>query len=57
MREQGNVRLRKIDIDEWSSPVAQQYDIRSIPHLRLYEGRKLVTKDTQEIMRHLTTQQ
>ena len=56
MREKGNVRLRKIDIDDWSSPVARQYEIRSIPELRLYEGYKLVTKDTQKVMRSLTLQ-
>ncbi len=30
------VALKKIDIVRWRSPVANQYDINSIPHLRVY---------------------
>jgi len=28
--------LRRIDISNWKSPVAQQYHIQSIPHLIVY---------------------
>ena len=38
--------LRKIDIGRWGSPVAEQYGIRSIPALHLYDGKKLVSKDS-----------
>lgn len=37
--------LRKIDIKSWDSDVAQQHNIRSLPHLILYgpEGQVLKT--------------
>ncbi len=28
--------LKKIDIRKWGSPVAKQYNVRSIPHVRLF---------------------
>lgn len=31
--------LRRIDVKSWSSPVAKQYRIRSLPTVRLYDGR------------------
>ena len=34
--------LRIIDIGSWDSPVAQQYGIRSVPHLVLFEGGECV---------------
>ncbi|CAM2009222.1 thioredoxin family protein [Acanthopleuribacter pedis] len=40
----GRVALRKIDIKNWNSDVAKQYNIRSIPHVVLYDhkGKKKV---------------
>ncbi len=35
----GQVVLKKIDIKNWNSAVAQQYGIRSIPHVVLYDQR------------------
>jgi thioredoxin 1 len=32
-----NVVLRKVDIGDWNSPVAQQYGISSVPHVRVYD--------------------
>ena len=31
--------LRKVDIVKWNSPVCQQYGIRSLPHLEVYDRR------------------
>ena len=31
--------VRKIDIVRWDSPVAEQYGLNSIPHLKLYDER------------------
>jgi thioredoxin-related protein len=33
----------KVDIREWGSPVANQFNIRSIPHLMIYDksGKKI----------------
>ncbi len=48
-----SVRLRKIDIHKWRSPVARQYRISRLPHLRLYEGKQLVTANQAEVMAKL----
>jgi len=42
-RHPDQLALRKVDIVRWSSPVAKQYAIRSVPHLKLYgiDGRLL----------------
>lgn len=37
--------LRKVDIVEWSSPVARQHRIRAVPHLRLYDGDGIMLAD------------
>lgn len=34
-----DVYLRKVDIKDWHSPVAQQYAIRSIPRIEVYDRR------------------
>jgi hypothetical protein len=50
IRERENVRLRKIDIVSWESPVARQFNIRRLPTLMLYDGRQLLSADTREIL-------
>jgi thioredoxin-like negative regulator of GroEL len=47
------VTLRKINIARWGSPVAEQYGIRSIPHLLLYKDGALVASGTDEVMGRL----
>jgi thiol-disulfide isomerase/thioredoxin len=36
-REDGEVNVVKVDIVKWNTPVARQYGITSIPHLRVYD--------------------
>ena len=52
-KERKDVQLRIIDIDSWSSDVAQQHGIRRLPTLWLYEDGTLVTKDTNEAVTKL----
>ncbi|MCZ6573402.1 MAG: thioredoxin family protein [Planctomycetota bacterium] len=52
--ETGGFVIRKIDIDEWGSDVARQYNIRRLPTLWLYDGDELVSKDTREIIQVLS---
>jgi hypothetical protein len=33
-----SVAILKVDIDDWSSPVARQYKLSSIPYFMLYDG-------------------
>lgn len=53
IRERGNVRLRRVNIRDWSSPVARQYGIESIPQLWLHDGTKRVATDTAEVLRRI----
>ena len=53
IRERGNVRLRKINIKDWSSPVARQYQIQSIPQLWLHDGTQRVSTDTMDVLRRI----
>jgi hypothetical protein len=48
-----SVTLRKVDIGQWGSPVAEQYGIKSIPYLRLYKDGKLEAEGTREVMARL----
>ena len=42
-----NVNLVKVDINKWKTPVAKQYNISSIPNMRVYDRQgKLVGKPT-----------
>jgi thioredoxin-like negative regulator of GroEL len=52
-KERLDVQLRIIDIDSWSSEVAQQHQIRKLPTLWLYDDGTLVTKDTNETIARL----
>ena len=54
VRERGGLKLRRIDIDQWGSPVAKQYGIRSLPALYLYEGTRLVSQDTSDVLKRIT---
>jgi thioredoxin 1 len=48
----GDLAVRKIDIVSWSSPVAGQYRLRSIPHLKLFnpEGEMLAQGDPGSVL-------
>ena len=37
--------LRKVDIKDWSSAVAKQFTIHSIPHINLYDGKGQLVYD------------
>ncbi len=51
---QRGLALLKVDIANWGSPVAEQYNIRSVPHLVIYDkfGKK-VAEGLQESMDYL----
>ena len=53
IRERGNVRLLRVNIRDWSSPVARQYGIQSIPQLWLHDGTERVATDTHDVMRRI----
>ena len=53
IRERGNVRLRRVNIKDWDSPVARQYGIQSIPQLWLHDGTKRVSTDTMDVLRRI----
>ena len=44
------IRLRQIDVGNWNSEVAQQFEIRRLPTLMLYDGTDLISDDTQEVL-------
>ena len=50
VKSKGTIRLRRIDIQSWGSPVARQFDVGGIPALRLYDGRELLEDDRDEIL-------
>jgi thiol-disulfide isomerase/thioredoxin len=47
VRRQPNLALRKIDIVDWSRPVAEQQNVHDLPYLRLYgpDGRLIQEGD------------
>ncbi|CAM2065423.1 Thioredoxin family protein [Sulfidibacter corallicola] len=49
------VALKKIDIKTWGSPVAEQYRINSIPHVKLYDpsGKQMVNGSAQGAIRKI----
>lgn len=53
IRKKGTVALRKVDIARWNSEVAEQFGIRSIPQLWLYEGTRQVSRDSRRILDQL----
>jgi thioredoxin-like negative regulator of GroEL len=48
------VKLRRVDVGDWQSPVALQYGIRQLPTLWLYEDGELVSKDGREVAARLS---
>ena len=44
------IRLRQIDVGNWNSEVAQQFEIRRLPTLMLYDGTDLISDDTQLVL-------
>ncbi|MBK8974984.1 MAG: thioredoxin family protein [Planctomycetes bacterium] len=49
----GGIRLRRIDIDTWDSPVARQYGIRSLPTLWLYVDGERTASDPRAVLAKL----
>ena len=45
-----STRLLKIDIDNWDSPVSEQFDLKSLPHVLVYEGKELVAPNTKQAL-------
>ncbi len=39
------VRLLRIDVKSWDSPVARQHEIQSLPQVWLYDGKERLTAD------------
>ena len=52
-RKKGAV-LRVVDIKSWSSEAARQHGIRRIPQLWLYDGTKLVSRDSDATLEWLS---
>jgi len=55
IRKLGTVRLRKIDVVSWQSEVSKQFHIRRLPRLHLYDGTRLVTDDTRQVLQTLSS--
>ncbi len=53
MKGRDDVALRRIDIDNWDSPVAKQFNLNSLPALYLYDGDELVSKNGPQILQRL----
>lgn len=53
IRKSNGVRLCKIDVPTWESPVARANSIRVLPTLWLYDGDRLVSRDTGQVMSKL----
>jgi thiol-disulfide isomerase/thioredoxin len=49
-RKAPDLALRLVDINTWGSPVAQQYNIRGIPHLMLFRGQQLVAEGRENVL-------
>ncbi len=50
LEEHKDLTLLRIDIDHWGSPVALQHGIMSLPHIELYDGKRLVSDNFGRIM-------
>lgn len=44
------VRVRKIDVVSWDSPVSSQHGIRSLPHLVLYKGTEPAASGMKDVL-------
>jgi len=52
-RRDPDLRILRIDIGQWGSPVARQHGIRGLPTVWLYDGEDLVTRDTRQALGRL----
>lgn len=50
MTKKGTVRLVRINIKRWDSPVARQFGINRIPALWLYDGTERKTTSTSAVL-------
>lgn len=50
IRSKQSCWLLRIDIDTWRSPVAQQYGIRRLPTVWLYDGKERVATDVRQVI-------
>lgn len=50
-------RLLRIDIGRWGTPVAEQFGIRRLPTVHVYEGKALVAGDTQAALERLSREE
>jgi len=50
VRKLGTVRLRRVNVASWDSDVAEQFGIRRLPTLHLYDGQKLLSEETREVL-------
>ncbi|MFT7664587.1 MAG: hypothetical protein ACI87A_002820, partial [Planctomycetota bacterium] len=48
-----DIHLRRINIDNWGSEVAEQHDITGIPHLLLYDDTEFITAGTGQVFHEL----
>jgi len=48
------VRLRRVDVNSWTSPAATSNGIRQLPTLWLYDGSKRVSTDSDDVVERLT---
>jgi hypothetical protein len=55
VRNDAQLRLRRVDIKSWDSAVARQYNIRSIPHLRLYQNGILIAEGTRTVLHRFSS--
>lgn len=53
-QQNAKVKLRRIDIGRWESPVAAQFGIRRLPTIWLYEDGALASKDPAAIEQRLS---
>ena len=52
-KQRTDLHLRVVDVQSWTSPVAQQYGVDHLPWLWLYEDGKLVTQDNGAVIARL----
>lgn len=53
IRKLDGVRLRRIEVEAWESPVAVENGIRSLPTLWLYDGHDRVSTDARDVLQRL----